>query len=92
MGQRCRSDLVHATCTCHCSSEFKAERIPTLNEVLDLCEELGLCVYLEVKLGQWQVLLPALKQLYANRKGLYSWMAVISFWPTFLYKVNMASI
>ena len=35
----------------HSMSEFAGERIPTLNEALDVCEELDLVLFLELKGG-----------------------------------------
>ena len=44
--------MYNTFCTvCWFSSEHAGERIPTLNEGLDLCEELDLLLFLELKGG-----------------------------------------
>ena len=35
--------------SCVSSSEFTGERIPTLNEVVEVCEELDVVLFLELK-------------------------------------------
>ena len=42
---------LHGYAYFYCSPEFADERIPTLHEALDLCEELDLLLFLELQSG-----------------------------------------
>lgn len=42
---------LHGYAYFYCSPEFADERIPTLREALDLCEELDLLLFLELQSG-----------------------------------------
>ena len=64
-----------------------SEFIPTLEEALRLCQELELQVYLEVKSGHDRAV-AAISDCLKQSPSLYNLVAVISFCPFLLYKVN----
>ncbi|KAL5463252.1 hypothetical protein EMCRGX_G032132 [Ephydatia muelleri] len=68
--------------------EFQNERIPTLQETVELCKELDLLMFLELKSDRKEAL-DALQMIFKDRE-LYSRIAVISFLPHLLYKVRKA--
>lgn len=68
--------------------EFEGERIPTLQETVELCKELDLLILLELKSDRKEVL-TALQAIFKD-KELYSRIAIISFLPHLLYKVRRA--
>jgi glycerophosphoinositol glycerophosphodiesterase len=68
--------------------EFAGERIPTLHEALDLCEELDLVLFLELKGGSTDQVMQVVKLLFQERPHLSDKVCVVSFWPWLLYKVR----
>ena len=69
-------------------AEFAGEQIPTLEEALSLCDELQIQVFVEVK-RDYDRSVKAITDCLKKLPSLYQLVAVISFFPTALYKVSL---
>lgn len=70
-------------------TEHVNERIPTLYEAVELCKELDLVMFLDVK-DDNEESVAILRELF-SRKDLYDSVAVVSFYPRLLSRVRSAN-
>jgi len=69
--------------------EFKKEKIPTLEETLQLGMELGMKMFIDVKTTH-ELVVPTITKMFRKYPELYNTTSVCSFYPTVVYQVKRA--